>query len=165
MNMKPLFFLVIVLGLIAPVTAHGVDITPESTIIIADDSTGTMAKKVVDELGLEVGVYKFNSDSDVTHQLEHALTNPDKKIIAVAYQESVKKFLAENPDLSSRIIVSAADENSIKDSLNKLNVTNSTSENAADGSGDFLTPFFSGLLIGAFSGISIGAYWMRTKLS
>jgi hypothetical protein len=165
MNMKSLSILIIILGMITPVSAHGVDITPESTIIIADDSTGKMAKETVDELGVEVGVYIFKSDSDVTHQLEHALTNPDKKIIAVAYQDTVNKFLSENPDLSNRVIVSAADENSIKESLNKLNITAASSEDSSNNSSNFLIPFVTGLLIGALTGLSIGAFWMKRKMS
>ncbi|GAB4316757.1 MAG: hypothetical protein Kow0019_17630 [Methanobacteriaceae archaeon] len=166
MNIKLLCILIIFLGFIAPVSAHGVDVTPESTIIIADESTGVMAKKVVDDLGVEVGVYKFKSDSDVTHQLEHVISNPDKKIIAIAYTDTVKKFLEENPDVASRVIISAPDENSIKESLNELNVT-SPSENSGNesNSGDFLTPFMAGLFIGALVGLAIGAFWMKKKLS
>ncbi|MDI6645135.1 MAG: hypothetical protein QME14_08775 [Methanobacteriaceae archaeon] len=167
MNIEPLCILIIVLGLIAPVSAHGVDVTPESTIIIADESTGVMAKKVVDDLGVEVGVYKFKSDSDVLHQLEHVITNPDKKIIAIAYTDTVKKFLAENPDVSGRVIVAGADEDSIKESLKQLNVTSSAGENSGNesSSSDFLTPFFAGIFIGALVGLGIGAFWMKKKLS
>lgn len=144
-------------GALDPVSAHGIDVTPESTIVITDNSSALLAKKVVDETGVNATVYKFKSDADVSHQLEHAISNPNKKILAVAYQGTVNEFLSQHPDLASRIIVCSADENSIRTGLNQLNSNNSAET--------FLKPFLSGLLIGLVVGITVGASWMRKKSS
>ena len=37
--------LIVFLGLIIPVSAHGIDVTTQSTIVIADNSTGVTGKK------------------------------------------------------------------------------------------------------------------------
>jgi hypothetical protein len=143
------------MGTISTVSAHGIDVTNQSTIIIADNSTGLLAKKVVDDMGVNVKVYKFKSASDVEHQLEHSLTNPDKRILAVAYQNTVNDFLTKNPDVSNRIYVSSADEMDIKNGLILLTSSNSTG---------FLTPLMAGLLIGLMLGLGLGAFWMKRKL-
>lgn len=153
-----ILILILIMSLMAPVSAHGVDLTPESVIVIADDSSGILAKKVVDEMGLNITVYNFKSDSDVSHELEHALTNPNKKILAVAYQSTVSDFINKHPEVSNRIIVSDANENAIKKGLNQLNYqVNSTKA-------DFLTPLLSGLLIGVVFGLAVGAVWMKRKI-
>ena len=64
------------------VSAHGADIT-DDTMIIANESNGVLAKNIVDDMGLNITVYKFKSDGDVEHQLEHALSNPNKRILAI----------------------------------------------------------------------------------
>ncbi|MBM4242072.1 MAG: hypothetical protein FJ150_10525 [Euryarchaeota archaeon] len=150
-------FIIVIAGLKVPVSGHGVHVTNESTIIIADNSTGKLAKKVVDEMGVNVTVYKFGSDDAVSHELEHALTSPNKKILAVAYQGTVKEFLSKHPELSNRILVCSADENAIKSSLIRLTATRFT--------GGFLTPLLSGLLIGVLLGLAVGAVWMKRKMT
>lgn len=152
-------FILIIAAFVVPVSAHGLHVTTnESTIIIADNSTGKMARSVVDEMGVNVTVYKFASADDVAHELEHALTDPNKKILAVAYIDTVQNFINQHPEVSSRITVASANKNSIQQALTKLNVAGATSSG-------FLTPFLSGLLIGLVFGLGIGAVWMKRKLT
>lgn len=153
--------LIIILGLIAPVSAHGVHVTPDSaqTIVMADNSTGPLAKGVVDEMGLNITVYSFQSQADVTHELEHLLTNPQKKILAVAYLDTVQEFLAKNPQVSDQIVVSNPDKETIKEGLNRLDST------TTETSYGFLTPFLSGILMGALTGLGLGAFLMKRKFT
>ncbi len=148
----------IFVAFMVPVSAHGVHVTTnESNIIIADNSTGKLAKSVVDQMGVNVTVYKFASADDVTHELEHALENSNKKILAVAYTDTVQQFIGQHPEVSSRIIVVDANQNAIQQGLTKLNVSGANSAG-------FLTPLLSGLLIGLVFGLGIGAVWMKRKL-
>ena len=158
-HLKQIGILILILAaFMVPVSAHGVHVTTnESNIIIADNSTGKMARSVVDEMGVNVTVYKFASADDVTHELEHALDDSNKKILAVAYTDTVKQFISQHPEVSSRIIVADANENAIRQGINKLNVYGSSSEG-------FLTPLLSGLLIGLVFGLGVGAVWMKRKL-
>lgn len=156
MKIKVICLLIVILGLISAVSAHGVDVTNQSNIVIADNSTGLLAKKVVDEMGVDVKVYKFKSASDVEHQLEHSLINPNKRILAVAYQDTVNEFLVKNPDVSNRIYVSSADDMDIKNGLILLTSNNNTG---------FLSPLLIGLFIGLMAGLGLGAFWMKRKLS
>jgi len=157
MKIESICILIVLVGMIVPVSAHGVDVTPQSTIIIADNSTGTLAKKVVDDMGVNVSVYKFTSDEEVSHQLEHALSNQNKRILAVAYQDTVSEFIANNSNVSDRVFVCSADEMDIKNGLTIL-----TSNNTNNG---FLTPFLAGLLVGVMGGLAGGAFWMKRKIS
>ena len=108
-------------------------------------------------MGVNVTVYKFASADDVTHELESTLTNPNQKILAVAYTDAVQNFINQHPEVSSRIVVASANENAIKQGLTKLNVGGANSAG-------FLTPLLSGLLIGLVFGLGIGAVWMKRKL-
>lgn len=161
MKFKAIFLLIVLLGIIGSVSAHGIHNTPESAtmIVIGDNSSGILAKKMVDEMGMDVKVYNFKSSEDVTHELEHAMENPDKKILAVAYQNTVNEFLSKNPDVSNRVFISSANENDIKNGLILLNKTAST-----NGYG-FLIPFVAGILVGAIFGLIGGAFWMKKKIS
>lgn len=151
-------FVLIMATFLVPVSAHGVHVTTnESNIIIADNSTGKLARSVVDEMGVNVTVYKFASDDDVLHELEHALTDPNKKILAVAYTDTVQNFINQHPEVSNRILTVNADKNSIQQGLTKLNIAGTTSAG-------FITPFLSGLLIGLVFGLGVGAVWMKRKL-
>lgn len=162
MNIKAIYLLIILSWMIVPVSAHGIHTTPESAamIVIGDNSSGITAKKLVNEMGLNITVYNFKSNEDVLHELEHALENPNKRILAVAYQDTVNKFLSKNQDVSDRIFVSSADQNDIKNGLILLNSTNSHN-NTSEG---FLTPFLAGLLVGAMAGLAGGAFWMKRKI-
>ncbi|MGF7117307.1 hypothetical protein [Methanobacterium oryzae] len=163
MKIEVICLLLILFGMMGPISAHGIHTTPESAtmIVIGDNSSGIMAKKLVDELGLNITVYNFKSDDDVSHELEHALNNSNKRILAVAYQDTVNNFLTKNPSVSNRVFVSSSDENDIKNGLMLLNATNSQNNNY----GGFLTPFIAGLMVGAIIGISAGALWMKKKIS
>lgn len=157
MKIKAICLLILIIGTLASVSAHGVDVTPQSTIVIADNSSGILAKKVADGMGLNVSVYKFNSEDDVSHQLEHAISNPNKRILAVAYQDTVNEFLSNNTNMSNRVFVCSADEMDIKNGLTLLTSNNS--------SGGFTMPFMAGILVGAIGGIAGGAFWMKRKFS
>lgn len=158
-NLKQIGILILILAaFMVPVSAHGVHVTTnESNIIIADNSTGKLARSVVDQMGVNVTVYKFASADDVTHELEHALENSNKKILAVAYTDTVQQFIGQHPEVSSRIIVVDANQNAIQQGLTKLNVSGANSAG-------FLTPLLSGLLIGLVFGLGVGAVWMKRKL-
>lgn len=152
-------FILIVAGFMVPVSAHGVHVTTnESAIIIADNATGKLARSVADDMGVNITVYKFASAADVEHELEHALNNSDKKILAVAYTDTVQNFINEHPEVSSRILVADANESSISEGISKLNLVGYNSSG-------FLTPLLSGLLIGLVFGLGVGAVWMKRKLS
>ncbi len=151
-----LFIMVIIVFMVS-VSAHGVHVTTnESNIVIADNSTGKLARSVVDEMGVDVTVYKFASADDVQHELEHALEDPNKKILAVAYTDTVQNFINQHPEVSSRIVVVNANKNSIQQGLTKLNIAGATSAG-------FITPLLSGLLIGLVFGLGVGVVWMKKK--
>ncbi len=144
---------------ISSVSALGADLT-EDTMIMANDSNGILAKSIVDDLGLdEVKVYKYVSEGDVEHQLEHALSNPNKRILAISYQDTVNKYLDDHPELKNRIIVSDDDNKSIADNAQKL-VNIDVNEND---SGDFTTPLIVGLIIGLLIGLIGGVFIMKRK--
>lgn len=153
--------LLVILGLMAPVSAHGIHVTPDSatSIVIADNSTGSTAKGVVDAMGTNVTVYSFQSPEDVQHELEHLITNPQKKVLAVAYLDTVNQFLASHPEVSDRIIICNPDPETIRKGLNRLNST------STENSYGFLTPFLAGILMGALTGLGMGAYLMKRKQS
>ncbi|WP_406536806.1 hypothetical protein [Methanobrevibacter sp.] len=145
---------------ISAVSAHGADLT-EDTMIMANESNGILAKAIVDDLGLDVKVYKYASDGDVEHQLEHALTNPNKRILAISYQDTVNKYLDEHPELKNRVIVSDDDNESISAHAQKLveiDVGNNSSS-------DFATPLIVGIIIGAIIGLIAGVFIMKRKIN
>lgn len=152
-----LLFIVLLLG-VSFVSAHGADLT-EDTMIIANESNGILAKSIVDDLGLDIKVYKYVSDGDVEHQLEHALTNPNKRILAISYQDTVNNYLSSHEDLKNRVIVSDDDNESIQSNAEKLvNIDVNQSS-----SGDFITPLIVGLVIGAMVGLIAGVVLMKKK--
>lgn len=144
---------------VSAVSAHGADIT-DDTMIIANESNGVFAKDIVDNLGLNITVYKFKSDGDVEHQLEHALTNPNKRILAIAYQDTVESYLDDHSELKSRVLVSNDDEKSISDSCKKLVEID---VNSSGGSNNFITPLVVGVVIGLLIGIVVGAVVLKRK--
>lgn len=143
----------------AAVSAHGADIT-DDTMIIANESNGVFAKDIVEDLGLNITVYKFKSDGDVEHQLEHALTNPNKRILVIAYQDTVESYLDNHIELKDRVLVSNDDEKSIIDSCKKLVEIDVGSVSV---SSNFLTPLLVGVVIGLLIGIVVGAVVLKRK--
>lgn len=151
-----ILFLVLFIG-IAAVSAHGADLT-EDTMIIANETNGILAKSIVDDNGLDIKVYKFESEGDVEHQLEHALTNPNKRILAIAYQDTVNNYLDEHPELKDRVIVSGDDNESIANSAEQLLLINV--DNSSNG---FAIPLIVGLVIGAIIGLICGVFIMKKR--
>ena len=129
-------------------------------MIIANESNGVFAKDIVDDLGLNITVYKFKSDGDVEHQLEHALTNPNKRILAIAYQDTVEAYLDNHTELKNRVLVSDDDKNSLSDSCKKLVEIDVSSNNNAN---DFITPLVVGIVIGLLVGIVAGVVVLKGK--
>lgn len=161
MKMKIYGLLILVLLLfigISAVSAHGADLT-EDTMIMANDTNGILAKSIVDDNKFDIKVYKFESDGDVEHQLEHALTNPNKRILAISYQDTVNKYLDEHPELKDRVIVSEDDNASITSNAQKL----LSIDTNANSSGDFTTPLIVGLVIGVLIGLVAGVLIMKKK--
>jgi hypothetical protein len=128
-------------------------------MIMANESNGILAKSIVDDEGLDIKVYKFVSEGDVEHQLEHALTNPNKRILAISYQDTVNKYLDNHSELKNRVIVSDDDNESIINGANQL-VAIDVSQNSFN---DFATPLIVGLVIGVLIGLVIGVAISRNK--
>lgn len=167
MKLNIILTCLLILTVTAPIFAHGVHVSTESdtgVVVIADESTGILAKKVVDDLGINATVYKFTSSSQVQHELEHWVNDPERKILAVAYHETVKEFLANNPQTSNQIRVSAAREEDIKNNLMNLTGKN-TSNGAETTTSGFLLPFLMGILVGFIAGMGLGAFLMKRKYS
>lgn len=150
--------LIVLIFAVSFVSAHGADLT-EDTMIIANESNGISAKSIVDDLGLDIKVYKFVSEGDVEHQLEHALTNPNKRILAISYQDTVNDYLSSHEELKDRVIVSGDDNQSIQSNAEKLVSIDVNKSN----SGDFITPLVVGLIIGVIVGLIAGVVIMRSK--
>jgi hypothetical protein len=143
---------------ISAVSAHGADLT-EDTMIMANESNGILAKSIVDDNGFDIKVYKYESDGDVEHQLEHALTNPNKRILAISYQDTVNSYLDEHPELKNRVIVSEDDNESITSNAENL----LSIDTNVDSSGDFTTPLIVGLVIGILIGLIAGVFIAKQK--
>jgi hypothetical protein len=154
-----LFILVLVVSM-SYVSAHGADLT-EDTMIMANESNGVLAKAIVDNLGLDIKVYKYESEGDVEHQLEHALTNPNKRILAISYQDTVNSYLDNHSELKNRVIVSGDDNQSISDNAQKLVAINVNETSSS--SGGFATPLIVSIVIGAIIGLIGGIVIMRRK--
>ena len=159
MKVKGIILFVLILFVsMSYVSAHGADLT-EDTMIMANESNGVLAKSIVDDLGLDIKVYKFESEGDVEHQLEHALTNPNKRILAISYQGTVNSYLDEHSELKNRVIVSGDDNQSISDNAQKL-LSIDVNKNS---SGDFATPLIVGIVIGVILGLIGGVVLMKRK--
>ena len=154
-----LFIFVLVVSM-SYVSAHGADLT-EDTMIMANESNGVLAKAIVDDLGFDVKVYKYESEGDVEHQLEHALTNPNKRILAISYQDTVNSYLDNHSELKNRVIVSGDDNQSISENAQKLVAINVNESSAS--SGGFAIPLIIGVVIGAIIGLIGGIVIMKRK--
>ena len=72
---KILILLLVSILAITAVSAHGVDVTAD-TMVIANDTNGQLVKDIADANGKNISVYKFTSQDEVAHILEHSI-NPE----------------------------------------------------------------------------------------
>lgn len=152
-----LILLFLLLG-INSVNAHGADVT-EDVMVIGDNSTGIIAKSIVDDNGYNISVYKFTSDDEVNHQLEHMLSNNNKKILMTSYQDTANDFLKNHNEVSNRLIIVNSDNESIANGLSQLNNSVSTTSNSYG----FAVPLIIGLIIGMVIGLAGGVLLMKNK--
>ncbi|OEC96562.1 MULTISPECIES: hypothetical protein [Methanobrevibacter] len=152
-----ILLLILLLG-ISTVSSHGVDVTAD-TMVVANDSNGKMVKSIAESNNINISVYKFTSEDEVTHILEHSINNTNKRILFTAYQETANDFLKKHPDMSNRIIVidNVNDNTTLEGLQNIMNVPveNVNSEN------NFGLPLTIGIIIGLLIGIGCGAYIMK----
>lgn len=114
-----LLVLMFTIGL-STISAHGVDVTNDK-MVIADDTNGQQVKDIADSNNINISVYKFTSEGEVEHQLEHMLNNSNKQIIVVAYQDTAKNFLKEHQEVKDRLIImDTVDNNTLKDNMQKV---------------------------------------------
>lgn len=103
MNKKYLIIILLIPLIISAVYGHGVDVTAD-TMVIADETNGQLAKDIADSNGMNISVYKFTSQADVEHILEHAVNNTNKRILMIAYQDSGNEFLKKHSEVSDRLL-------------------------------------------------------------
>lgn len=114
-----LLVLMFTIGL-STISAHGVDVTNDK-MVIADDTNGQQVKDIADSNNINISVYKFTSEGEVEHQLEHMLNNSNKQIIVVAYQDTAKNFLKQHQEVKDRLIImDTVDNNTLKDNMQKV---------------------------------------------
>ena len=153
-----LIFLIFLTGMSA-VSAHGVDVT-DDTMIIVDEANAIETKKLADSMNIDIKVYKFTVDGDVEHTLEHALENPNKKIMAVGFQDIVNEFVKKHPEVSDRVFAVGDSESEIKEGIIKLNET-VTDSNESSRSIDYTTIVLIIVIIGLIAGI--GVFLLKKK--
>lgn len=158
------------IGIIAPISACGpLNFAPDSgvdVVIIADQASSPLATNLVNSLGVNAQVIEFPSKDAVKHEMGHYINDYNVKVLAIAYQDTVEEFIANNPESSDQIRVSAAEEEEIEDNLNQLEAETTspgqTNDPNAEGGG-FVIPFFSGLMVGLIVGVGLGALLMKKK--
>ena len=157
-----LIFLSVLLISLPIAVGHGVDVTSD-VMIIANESNGQLTKDIADNKGVDVSVYKFTSESEVAHQLEHMLTNNNKRILIVAYQNTANEFLKNHNELSDRlIIIDDVNNETIEEGIIKL--TNLERENSQENDDfAFILPLTIGLIIGLISGLGLGIFLIKNK--
>ena len=144
----------------AAVSAHGVDVTAD-TMVVANDTNGVLVKELADNSGINISVYKFTSEDEVAHILEHSINNTNKRMLFVAYQDTANDFLKNHPDLSKRIlVVDDVNNDSIQQGLE--NIMNAPTGNTQSESG-FGLPLVMGIIIGVLIGVGGGIYIMKKK--
>lgn len=161
--MKYIKILIITLFLILGVSAafaHGVDVTAD-TMVVANDTNGVLVKDLADANGINISVYKFTSEDEVAHILEHSINNTNKRMLFVAYQDTANEFLKNHQDLSNRIIVvDDVNDDTIQQGLH--DIMNAPTGNTAQES-SFGLPLIIGIVIGALIGIGCGIFIMKKK--
>ena len=159
-NLKILIIPLILLLTMAAISAHGVDVTAD-TMVIANETNGQLVKDIADANGKNISVYKFTSQDEVAHILEHSINNTNKKILLVAYQDIGNDFLKNHKDLSNRIIVvNNVTNDTILQGLNNIMntpATNTQSENS------FGLPLAIGIAIGLIIGVGCGILILKKK--
>ena len=159
-NLKMLIIPLILFLTMASISAHGVDVTAD-TMVIANETNGQLVKDIADANGKNISVYKFTSQDEVAHILEHSINNTNKKILLVAYQDTGNDFLKNHKDLSNRIIVvDNVTNDTILQGLNNIMNTpaaNTQSENS------FGLPLAIGIAIGLIIGVGCGILILKKK--
>lgn len=145
---------------LSTISGHGVDIT-DDTMVIANDTNGKLAKSLADENGINISVYKFTSNSEVEHQLQHMLNNPNKRILMVSYQDVGHDFLKKHTELSNRLIIlDTVNNNTILDGLKEImNLNGNVQQNDLG----FALPFGLGAIVGLIVGLCGGIWYMKRK--
>ena len=144
----------------AAVSAHGVDVTAD-TMVVANDTNGVLVKDIADANSINISVYKFTSEDEVAHILEHSINNTNKRMLFVAYQDTANEFLKNHPDLSKRIlVVDDINNDTIQQGLQ--DIMNAPTGDASQES-NFGMPLAIGLVIGALIGIGCGIFIMKKK--
>lgn len=164
MNKKYIKILVVCFILLVGITgvsAHGVDVTADK-MVIANDTNGQLVKDIADSNGINISVYKFTSDDEVEHQLEHMLNNTNKSILVVSYQSTAHDFLNKHPEVSDRLqIVDDVNNQTVVDGIKAVESYDSSSQNNSTTS--FGLPLLIGLIIGVIVGLGCGIYLMKRK--
>ncbi|AMD18370.1 hypothetical protein TL18_10340 [Methanobrevibacter sp. YE315] len=154
-----ILLLIFLLGITA-VSSHGVDVTAD-TMVVANDTNGQIVKNIADTNNLNISVYKFTSEDEVAHILEHSINNTNKRILFTAYQNTANDFLKEHPDMSKRIIVvDDVNNDTILEGIHNIMdapIGNASNENS------FGLPLIIGIIIGTLIGIGCGIYIMKKK--
>lgn len=163
MNFNKLVLLLIVLFVgMSVVNAHGVDVT-DNHMVIADDFNGANAKALADSNNINITVYKFTSYDEVEHVLLHALNNTDKRIVVIAYQDEVRSFLDEHPDLASRVFISSDNDDDLRNAM--MLASGSINSGSVSSGNDFLLSLGTGLIVGILVGLAGGLFLAKRKLS
>lgn len=154
-----MLLLMLLLGMTA-VSSHGVDVTAD-TMVVANDTNGQLVKNIADANNLNISVYKFTSEDEVAHILEHSINNTNKRMLFIAYQDTANDFLKEHPDMSKRIIVvDDVNNDTILEGIHNIMdapIGNASNENS------FGLPLIIGIIIGTLIGIGCGIYIMKKK--
>ena len=159
-NLKILIIPLILFLTMSAISAHGVDVTAD-TMVIANETNGQLVKDIADANGKNISVYKFTSEDEVAHILEHSLNNTNKRILLVAYQDAGNDFLKNHKELSSRIIVvDNVTNDTILQGLN--NIMNTPAANTQSGN-SFGLPLAIGIAIGLIIGVGCGILILKKK--
>ena len=160
MNLKILIIPLILFLTISAISAHGVDVTAD-TMVIANETNGQLVKDIADANGKNISVYKFTSEDEVAHILEHSLNNTNKRILLVAYQDTGNDFLKNHKELSSRIIViDNVTNDTILQGLN--DIMNAPTGSVQEGN-SFGLPLAIGIVIGLIVGVGCGILILKKK--
>lgn len=160
MNLKILIIPLILFLTISAISAHGVDVTAD-TMVIANETNGQLVKDIADANGKNISVYKFTSEDEVAHILEHSFNNTNKRILLVAYQDTGNDFLKNHKELSSRIIViDNVTNDTILQGLN--DIMNAPTGTSQEGN-SFGLPLAIGIVIGLIVGVGCGILILKKK--